>query len=89
MRIAVIIVIILFIVWGFACTIDLLAICHPYLNETTDKYCDRAAMMKDLSALCVFGDMVVLLLPMPAIWNLHANLRTKIKITLLLLLGVV
>ncbi|KAI1135982.1 hypothetical protein F5Y05DRAFT_415576 [Hypoxylon sp. FL0543] len=44
--------------------------------------------MKDSSTLSITGDNIVLLLPFLEILNLRANLRTKIKIGLLFLFGV-
>ncbi|KAI1771177.1 hypothetical protein F4818DRAFT_445512 [Hypoxylon cercidicola] len=78
-----------FVGWGVACLIQLFALCRPDTSDITKQTCDRNAVMRNTSALCIFGDLVVLGLPIPATWNLYMSRRNKIKITFLFLLGFV
>ncbi|KAI1413148.1 hypothetical protein F5Y13DRAFT_198886 [Hypoxylon sp. FL1857] len=75
--------------WGLVSLVDLFAICHPGNNDTGENACNRESIMKDSSTLSTAGDIIVLLLPLPAIRNLHLNLRDIIKVSLLFFLGVV
>ncbi|KAL7620522.1 hypothetical protein AAE478_009517 [Parahypoxylon ruwenzoriense] len=80
-------IIVFFLLWAATSIIGLLAICRPHAADE-DK-CDRAAIMDNSSAFSVIGDMLVLIIPLPAIWNLHMELRDRIKMTVLFLLGIV
>ncbi|OTB02996.1 hypothetical protein M426DRAFT_13033 [Hypoxylon sp. CI-4A] len=88
LRIAIKFVIGFFIVWALVSIIDLFVVCHPDLGGPDSDSCDRGSVFRDSSALCIFGDMAALALPLPAIWKLQASRRTKIKITVLFHLGV-
>ncbi|KAI0837681.1 hypothetical protein F5Y06DRAFT_297541 [Hypoxylon sp. FL0890] len=85
-RFAAMISIAIMFIWGLISTVDVFAICHPEQNDIEDA-CNRGAMMKDSSALSIIGDIIVLLLPLLETRNLDTNLRTKIKIGLLYVLG--
>ncbi|KAI2605542.1 hypothetical protein GGR54DRAFT_445552 [Hypoxylon sp. NC1633] len=88
MRISIQIAMLFFLLWTFASIISLFAVCHPGIDGAGGESCPRAAVMENSSALSIFGDVAVLLLPLPVIWNLQMTVRVKAKITALFLLGV-
>ncbi|KAI2630216.1 hypothetical protein GGS26DRAFT_598702 [Hypomontagnella submonticulosa] len=81
--------IVFFLVWGVICAISLYAICHPVLTRPGGNTCNRQTVFVHSSLLSLFGDIVVILLPIPAIWKLHMDRRTKVKLTVLFLLGII
>ncbi|KAI0377672.1 hypothetical protein F5Y04DRAFT_291719 [Hypomontagnella monticulosa] len=81
--------IVFFLIWGVICATGLYVLCRPVVTRPGGNTCDRQTVFVHSSALSLFGDVVVLLLPLPVLWNLHMNLRTKVKLTLLFLIGII
>lgn len=65
--------------------------CHPIakaVNPLMKGRCgDASAWYTALAFINAFFDLVILLLPMPVIWNMHMTLHKRIIITLVFLLG--
>ncbi|KAI0150058.1 hypothetical protein F4776DRAFT_659948 [Hypoxylon sp. NC0597] len=80
----------IFLMWGLASIVDVLAVWYRLeKNDTGEEFCGLEGILKRSSILSIAGDLVVLLLPLPAIWNLHTYLpHTRIRIGLFLALGV-
>ncbi|KAI2604384.1 uncharacterized protein GGS25DRAFT_534770 [Hypoxylon fragiforme] len=76
-----------FIIWACVGVVALFAVCNPRMAADGGETCNRGALMYNFSAFCIFGDLMVLVVPLPTIWHLNLNRHTKIKIMLLFLLG--
>ncbi|OTA97101.1 hypothetical protein M434DRAFT_27172 [Hypoxylon sp. CO27-5] len=87
-RMAITIFIGIFLMWGLVSIVDTLTVCHLEKNNTREESRSPEAMMKGSSALSIVGDVVVFLLPLPAIWNLRTNRHTKIDIGIFLICGI-
>jgi len=48
---------------------------------------DRIPAYISIAALDIFGDILILLLPMPMIWKLHSTRANKIGLSLVFALG--
>lgn len=80
------------ICWGIAAFIVNLNVCHPiafFYNKTTPHgKCKNQAISGTINgSLSLLGDVMILCLPIPMIWQLHVNLRRKIALVGIFMLG--
>jgi hypothetical protein len=78
--------------WGIATWIVNLTVCTPiayaYDKTIVGGHCKNQAISGTISgALSLFGDVMILVLPMPIIFRLHINLRRKLALSAIFLLG--
>jgi len=82
------------IAWIFAMTVMVLQICWPFeLNwdpaAIAGSCGDQTPRFLVAAAGDLVGDLVILALPMPWVWRLHANRNRKIGISCVFGLGIV
>jgi hypothetical protein len=80
------------ICWGIATWIVNLNVCHPiaYFWDKTipDGYCKNQAVSGTINgSLSLFGDIMILVLPIPMVWGLQINLRRRLALLGIFLLG--
>ena len=67
------------------------AMCRPFaLNwdpELKGHCGDRIPAYISIAALDIFGDLLILILPIPMIWNLHSSTLKKISLSCIFALG--
>ncbi|KAI1079036.1 hypothetical protein F5B20DRAFT_581763 [Whalleya microplaca] len=82
-----------FCLWAVISIIQLMVQCQYDLNAPSmaapTNTCHRGSVMENISALNIAGDLILFILPIPVIWRLQMETWTKIKLTVLFLLGIV
>lgn len=78
--------------WGIASWIVNLNTCHPiaYFYDKTipNGYCNNQAISGTINgSLSLFGDVCILVLPIPMVWGLQINLRRRLALLGIFLLG--
>ncbi len=66
--------------------------CRPFAlnwDPTIPGHCgQRIPAYIAIAALDIFGDILILALPMPMIWNLHASMSNKVGLSFVFALGI-
>jgi hypothetical protein len=80
------------ICWGITAFIVNLNVCTPiaYFYDKSIKggHCKNQAISGTANgALSLLGDIMILCLPVPMVWQLHVNLRRKIALIGIFMLG--
>jgi hypothetical protein len=80
------------ICWGISTWIVNLNVCHPiaYFYDKTipNGYCSNQAISGTINgSLSLLGDIMILLLPIPMVWKLQINLRRRLALLGVFLLG--
>ncbi|KAI1763560.1 hypothetical protein GGR53DRAFT_467207 [Hypoxylon sp. FL1150] len=78
-----------FVAWGVVCFVDMFVLCGRNASGTPKATCDRSEAMANVSLFSIIGDVLIILIPIPAVWKLKMNRSSKIKLTILFLLGLI